>query len=996
MMTTFGQIKLLHKEDKMKNIIHIATIAIILLTLSGCGDTTTSESVSADKPLQIANSSSSEKSIDQEALSQELLPLAGSLDEEAFIKASLEKIVPTLIEVYVPQELVQEIAAIEVLSIENLSKSPQIRLPLQSFYNEYYNQGLKQRENSFFSLLNSLFENLIATIRSAITNFFSTSSKDSAIGSSSSLHVKSSSSSILSSSSFSSVTLSSSSSSLSLSSSSSSQENENNETEPTLNTAPVIEMISLSVVYAGEMSTYQVEASDKEEDTLTYNLVNGEEWISIDSMGVIQLSPDENVTGTFRFQVKVSDTSSFTLSSSISVEVKKLLDTEELNKNLISELYAPPPKLTIERIEAPVKTTRQGNTMMVPNAGSDGWDIIQVYLKEGLEYELVVIDMSTDEVSTIRGSDINWNGPSTVVARNGKLFISTLRSGTKSQAINMYDPVTNTLTIDVVKIPNDLGGETHPMVMGPDGMIYIAGRGENATVRVLQLNPDTLELIDYGSMGTSHSPNGVWAYHLGVDERFVYVTSGKIPWYLVRYDKQTGESKVLATVEEAGKNINIWHSIYGCFTFVAGEMFYLVDGEMVAGDWNNPPKSWNVPEDQKLYDIATKQNFSNLPPKPEVRAENASLTPEGDGEIWVKNSGDTQWKSYQYTIQTTAKTVYRVFTLPDGRIFGGAKEYDGYFIYDPNVNQLTRLGKIQLSLYAISELNAKIYLSGYPSASLFEYDPSLPWTQNSNDWEPGKEVVDYKDASLNPKFLGYLRESSGIHKVFRSTTAADGNIYFGGRWYRDGVGGGISWWNPTTQKQDGISDIFSNYMVRYMTTTGNGRYVVASTYGVRDDLLHKPTPTKGRLFVFDTLTKEIIRTIDPVAESITTGRVVGVDGDYIIGITTYDERSKTVIYRVNVVTGEMAYKMTFDIPSRVYIGSNQDNSISLKVGPDGYVWTFIRNQVLVKIEPKTGKIHPIGVIYDGLEGGSGEFTFSGKDLYLNGLRDLRLIKNIIP
>jgi len=158
------------------------------------------------------------------------------------------------------------------------------------------------------------------------------------------------------------------------------------------------------------------------------------------------------------------------------------------------------------------------------------------------------------QVQTDRG----WNFhlcPS-VVAPNGKLFISILNSRLQ-QKICIYDPATNELTLDAVAMPEEVLGETHPLVLGTDGKLYAIGQHPSRTATAAQIDPDTLKVTSYGPIGPSHEPNSCWGYSGAADDRFVYIASGKIPWYLVAYDRQTGASKTLVETATVGGNVSV-------------------------------------------------------------------------------------------------------------------------------------------------------------------------------------------------------------------------------------------------------------------------------------------------------------------------------------------------------------------------------------------------------------------------------------------------------
>ncbi|MEF1220527.1 Ig-like domain-containing protein, partial [Photobacterium damselae] len=75
-----------------------------------------------------------------------------------------------------------------------------------------------------------------------------------------------------------------------------------------VNTAPVISALPPTEAIIGETTTVQVVANDADDDTLTYALLNGPAWASINSgTGMITLSPTETDVGQLSLTVQVSD-----------------------------------------------------------------------------------------------------------------------------------------------------------------------------------------------------------------------------------------------------------------------------------------------------------------------------------------------------------------------------------------------------------------------------------------------------------------------------------------------------------------------------------------------------------------------------------------------------------------------------------------------------------------------------------------------------------------
>lgn len=403
------------------------------------------------------------------------------------------------------------------------------------------------------------------------------------------------------------------------------------------------------------------------------------------------------------------------------------------------------------------------------------------------------------------------------------------------------------------------------------------------------------------------------------------------------------------------------------------------------------------------------------PNKPEVVTGQAQPGADGKCNLWIrrpvngtktwdspeksyKTPEEAGWKRYSYTVDTTLCNIQRIIALPDGRIFGTGTAYGGEFIYNPATGKSKFLGKSNTNTYTMSILGDNVYFSGYPSSGTWSYNFKKPWNKILGGTPPGVKMLADTDPKQNPRFIGYLAKEAGTHKMYASAVGADGCIYFGGRMMRDGSGGGLAWYDTKTGEKggigpkDGIADIFSNYQIRHMTSVDNGRYIVISAHATDDQTLKKKKPACGRLFIFDTAAKKIVKTIDPLPDCNDVGVIVGVGKDSVLGLTYPDtDRKKTKLYRVNIKTGKMAFIKELNVPIVLNHYGNQTEAFDFHLGPDKKVWTILGHYHLVKITPESGDIEVVGK----LPTIAGRMAFSGNDLYFSGNVRLRKIPNVI-
>jgi len=700
----------------------------------------------------------------------------------------------------------------------------------------------------------------------------------------------------------------------------------------------------------------------------------------------------------------------------------------------LAELAAQALQLVEENVCEPVRSARLSGTYFAPNPDGKTWDIVQIYFKQyGGPNTIVMIDLGTGKVrqmETQRG--YNFHLAPSAVAPNGKLFISILGAHGR-QEVCIYDPAKDEFRLNAVEMPDDILGETHPMRPGPDGKLYCAGGNPGKAVTAVQIDPQTEKAVSYGSVGPSHAPGDCWAYSLAADERYLYIASGKVPWYLVALDRQTGKWETLATTEKVGGNISVGRGAkQQCpeakVTRQLGDTsgkrleYWLVDGKAI------PKKDANEAPPKTLAPAPTAFPF---PPRPEISTIAATPDVDGNATLWVRSaSGEAKakdagekpgaapvktagagtedaedeaapevaddaamaaqgWKPFRYKVALYPMGIYRLTELPDGRLIGAAGSYEGNFIYDPKTGKSEHMGKIHLSQYATIVHEGKVWMSGYPSAPVYVYDPARAWTAGKRI--AGNKLMEDQAEGSNPRRLVYLKES-GAHKMY-AAAAANGKIWFGGRWYRNGAAGAIGWYNPQDGTSGGFWEPFSNYQVNFMTAANDGKLLVVSAHRIEDPLLNKPKPEQGALFFLDPATGKLAGDkLEVVAKAKGPGPILGVGGARLIGWTQNpDDENASILYGVDVNERKVLFRKNLPWALPVSIGSNQQERWDFRLGPDGKIWTFMgKGATLVRIDPKDASIEFLGRLKSG-----GRLAFAGRDLYIGGGESLRRVKSVV-
>jgi len=665
----------------------------------------------------------------------------------------------------------------------------------------------------------------------------------------------------------------------------------------------------------------------------------------------------------------------------------------------LKEQLAKAPTLELETLAAPARGVTSWTFQLIPNPDGKTYDALQWYFKSysGPTW-LYACDLATGEVVKQRFPDrrqIHLHGG--MLAPDGKYYIVT-PDWNAGMNLFVYDPATNRLEDRGILVP-DLVGETRRLVLGPDGRIYGTGNYQEprkAGAYCYDWKTDTL-VRDYGPIGPDHAPHGAWGYSIGVDDQFIYVASGKIPWYLIAVNIGTGEEKTLAQTK-AGGNISISPLNGGARVSVQEEpgapsqTAWLYHGRMIPKTDNDPPwESFTSPWDE-------------APPKPQVYR--GQIDPvDGHAYLWWRSAADAAnapespsadadpaalgWTRLELPdVETYPLPVHRLASLPDGRLFGTAQAYSGRFLFDPQTGAGMPLGNGGPSIYALAVHGRKLYWSGYPSGPVDMFDPVRPWTLLKGG-VPGRDPPEITSPESNPRrVVDSLFRQTRAKKMFSAVVGADQRIYFGGAGIRDYAGGSFAWFDPQTGQYDGMWRPFSGYRVYWLTTALDGRYVITSTKTSTDELHNDVRPDSAKLFVWDTAEQQLVRDFVPIPGASKAGPLVEVAPGRLLG-TTEDPHTEGggLLYGVDVRTGDVLF--TKELPDTLRFawihGTTQWDYCR---GPDGNVYTYLGN-VLIRIQPDDARVEVLGRL-----GRPGRMCFLGSDLYLAGDQPVRRLPHI--
>lgn len=549
---------------------------------------------------------------------------------------------------------------------------------------------------------------------------------------------------------------------------------------------------------------------------------------------------------------------------------------------------------------ASLQAVRTWATAVTPN-NRGGWNFItQTYEVDSTHpTEFVVVDLETGKQTITEGpsgiyTNSNYQFDEALRASNGRIFFPA-RDG----FLAYYEPTTERVEMLGRVIESSEDTLIYRMVFGPDGKLY-GGTQSNSLPSVFKLDPDTLEVRQMGRVGTPRASYS-YAYYLAADPPWLYIVVGESPWELVALNMQTLESRLLATRDANGfMQFEIGSTIL--VKLIADkrtpqqrvDIMACVDGALVPRDSRSIRKRDVRPRSGQLSDVP-ELDLSNVKP--------------GDNKVgrirWRARGRD--WKQAEFSINYTSPIdIESLVALPNKQLLGNARQYHGFFRYDPSGQSLHRLGPLGVSAGPRIALGDVVYLSGYPNSALYAYDPRREWMPDKPDG--------------NPRLVGRF-EATGAHYPY-FFAASKTRLYVVGRRERTGVGSGIGYYDLDAKQFGGHHDRLEDFDPSGLVVVGDRVVFSGHLRGAANE---------AALIVYDRDLREVARYV--VYPNITdTGQIFPAPDarDVVIGLSP----SERAIYRFDVKKGVLLSWRPLDSDVGPATQRPSDGSIWAVIGRD--------------------------------------------------------------
>ncbi|MDP6110913.1 MAG: hypothetical protein QGG53_03510 [Planctomycetota bacterium] len=519
------------------------------------------------------------------------------------------------------------------------------------------------------------------------------------------------------------------------------------------------------------------------------------------------------------------------------------------------------------------------------------------------------------------------------IGSDGKIFCASFKGG-----LAVYDPVTDAMKL-VRPIPK--ARWLRGMAIGPDGGVYVSDYPTGSAARY---DPKTGEITNYGPQGGPFNIKNIYGYSVGFDGRWVYTASGKMPWFVVAYDTDTGKQKNILTF--ASSNHPEVHQR-------KAQVFLAV--KFGGDDAARPPAIYRLKDGKALpAEALPKFDDSYIPgnqQRPRLDGLGRSLAlVEGGAEFRYRLAGQKQWKRTVIPVKGVDMRVERITPTKNNKLLVSTGPYGNVHSFDPETGKTTQIGApASKNVYDMLEHDGRIYFCGYPNAIF--------------------GVIEKSEG----KILGNWHQFVGAKHSMFLVKGADGRIYSGNHAEREFVGGSLGWYAPEDGKFGGVR--FPNDDCQSLLSAMEGKLIVYSSEFSHDPLHPEIKQRKGQLIVYSTETQKIVRKAAPVSDP-SAGVIIEVKPGIVLGLSQHDKRP--VMYKVDITTGKVFGITRIDATARK----------QAVLGPDSKVYVFIAEH-LCRIDPDSMQVKRL------CKAAPGRLAFVGNDLYLAGHVELRRLPDAV-
>jgi hypothetical protein len=451
------------------------------------------------------------------------------------------------------------------------------------------------------------------------------------------------------------------------------------------------------------------------------------------------------------------------------------------------------------------------------------------------------------------------------------------------------------------------GGEKESFICAlttaPDGKIW-GGTFPSATL--FSYDPKTGKSENFGRM----DPEQFYCYPTAGEDGLIYCAIQFEKMDIVIFDPKS-QTKISLIPFESRKP--------GRVSLMKGK-----DGKIYAR--LSPSDQWfRVEERGRLLEVSK----SDVPLPPTGLPDGRQFQVIENKILRIQNPATKEEKEFPLRYEASGTFIFVVGLGPDGRIYGSSMLPLRLFVYDPEKDLLSNLGRAAFSdgeVYSMAAFNDKLYLCSYPSARLSIYDPNKPF------------MFGYKEND-NPRDLGPLGGEQDRPRAM--IVGPHEKIYIGSYPDYGLLGGALSVYDPKKDEKRVYRHIVMNQSIASLAYIERLDLIAAGS-SVRGGGGTRASEKEAKLILWDPKDEKKILEIVPVTGAKTILSLAATPNGKVYGITD-NER----VFVFDAEKGEVLRVFGLELKGPI--------EISLQPGPNGNLYGLSKEAIFM-IDPRSDRL----------------------------------------
>jgi outer membrane protein assembly factor BamB len=441
------------------------------------------------------------------------------------------------------------------------------------------------------------------------------------------------------------------------------------------------------------------------------------------------------------------------------------------------------------------------------------------------------------------------------------------------------------------------------LTTAPDGKIW---GGTYPSAKLFSYDPKTGVIENFDRM----DPDQFYCYPTAGEDGLIYCAIQFEKMDIVAFDpeKKTRTSLILGENRKPGR-----------VTLVKGK-----DGRIYA-KLSTSDQWFLVEEGKSLVEVSP----SSVPLVPKALPDGRVFHSIENNILRIENPVTKERKEISLQYEAAGAYIFVVGTGPDGKIYGSSMLPLRLFVYDPEKDSLTNLGRASLwpgEVYSLGPLDGKLYLCSYPGARLSVYDPKRPLRFGEEE-------------DANPRDLGPMGED--LYRPRAMIAGPHGKVYIGGYPDYGLLGGAIGVYDPKKNERRVYRHIIRNQSIASLAYIEK-LDLIAGGSSIRGGTGTRAVEKEAELMLWDPKEEKKIFEIVPVPEAKTIlSLAVTVEG-LLYGITN---NGKVFVFDPE----KKEIRKIFDL------GFKDPREISLQLGPDLRLYGLAKEAIFF-IDPRNDRV----------------------------------------